>query len=599
MKKLRVIAGQKTTAAIDTALPWWKNGVIYQIYPKSFQDSTNNGLGDLKGIISRLVYLHLLGVDAIWLTPIYPSPQIDNGYDVANYCDIDPNYGTLKDFKSLCDAAHKMGIKIMMDMVFNHTSTEHYWFKAASDKKSPFRSFYIWKPASETGELPNNWRSKFGGSAWQFHNKSGEYYLHLFAPEQADLNWEHPPVRKALKKVCEFWANQGVDALRLDVINLVSKDQRFLSETEEINLDNKLDNNLNKVASRSHINTPKEGRRFYTDGPRIHEFLQELSADVFKPHQLMTVGEMSSTSLAHCQQYANQDGSELSMTFNFHHLKVDYAAGEKWTLAKPDFIALKHIFNTWQQGMHNRGWNALFWCNHDQPRIVSRFGVDQIEKLRILSAKLLAMALHGLQGTPYIYQGEELGMTNPHFTKMHEYRDIESINMMKEYVAKGISESEILAILAQKSRDNARSPMQWDASTYAGFSQHQPWINLSDNYERVNVVAAISDSDSIFYTYQRLIKMRKVFDIFTLGDYEDLIPQHPYIWCYLRRYQNQALLVLANLSDKKQSYTLEMPLQFYQTMRKLMSNYSKVPELNLDTPVLLRAFEAQYWLVGY
>lgn len=330
--------------------PWWQNGVIYQIYPKSFQDSTGNGYGDLAGVTRRLDYLQELGVDAIWLTPVYVSPQVDNGYDVADYCAIDPAYGTMADFEQLVAAAHQHGIRIVMDMVFNHTSTEHPWFKAAQDRHSPYRQFYVWRDG-EGDTPPNNWRSKFGGNAWQWHADSGQYYLHLFAAEQADLNWEHPPVREELKKVCQFWADKGVDGLRLDVINLVSKQQDFPSDCQG------------------------DGRRFYTDGPRIHEFLQEMSRDVFQPRGLMTVGEMSSTTLEHCQRYAAQSGEELSMTFNFHHLKVDYAGGEKWTRAAPDYVELKQIFRHWQQGMHNRAWNALFWCNHDQPRIVSRFGM--------------------------------------------------------------------------------------------------------------------------------------------------------------------------------------------------------------------------------
>lgn len=354
-----------------TNLPhWWQNGVIYQIYPKSFQDTTGSGTGDLRGVIQRLDYLHKLGVDAIWLTPFYVSPQVDNGYDVANYTAIDPTYGTLDDFDELVTQAKSRGIRIILDMVFNHTSTQHAWFREALNKESPYRQFYIWRDG-EPETPPNNWRSKFGGSAWRWHAESEQYYLHLFAPEQADLNWENPAVRAELKKVCEFWADRGVDGLRLDVVNLISKDPRFPEDLDG------------------------DGRRFYTDGPRAHEFLHEMNRDVFTPRGLMTVGEMSSTSLEHCQRYAALTGSELSMTFNFHHLKVDYPGGEKWTLAKPDFVALKTLFRHWQQGMHNVAWNALFWCNHDQPRIVSRFG-DEGE-YRVPAAKMLAMVLHGMQ----------------------------------------------------------------------------------------------------------------------------------------------------------------------------------------------------------
>ena len=377
------------------------------------------------------------------MTPLYVSPQVDNGYDVANYTAIDPSYGTMADFDALVAEAKARGIRIVLDMVLNHTSTEHEWFRQSLNKESPYRQFYIWRDG-EPDALPNNWRSKFGGNAWQWHADSGQYYLHLFAIEQADLNWENPAVRAELKKVCEFWADRGVDGLRLDVVNLISKDQTFPCDLDG------------------------DGRRFYTDGPRVHEFLQEMSRDVFTPRNLMTVGEMSSTSLEHCQQYAALDGRELSMTFNFHHLKVDYPGGEKWTLARPDYVALKALFRHWQQGMHNRAWNALFWCNHDQPRIVSRFG-DEGE-YRVTAAKMLAMVLHGMQGTPYIYQGEEIGMTNPHFSSISDYRDVESHNMFIERAAQGQSPDELLAILASKSRDNSRTPMPWHAGENGGSS---------------------------------------------------------------------------------------------------------------------------------
>ena len=545
---------------MNTLPHWWQNGVIYQIYPKSFQDTTGSGTGDLRGVTQRLDYLKTLGIDAIWLTPFYISPQVDNGYDVANYTAIDPAYGTLDDFDELVAEAHARGIRIVLDMVFNHTSTQHAWFRESLNKASPYRQFYIWRDGTPE-QLPNNWRSKFGGNAWRWHAESEQYYLHLFAPEQADLNWENPAVRAELKKVCEFWADRGVDGLRLDVINLISKDQDFP------------DDNIG------------DGRRFYTDGPRIHEYLQEMSRDVFTPRNLMTVGEMSSTSLENCQQYASLDGRELSMTFNFHHLKVDYPGGEKWTLAKPDFVALKTLFRHWQQGMHNKAWNALFWCNHDQPRIVSRFG-DEGEH-RVLAAKMLGMVLHGMQGTPYIYQGEELGMTNPHFSRITDYRDVESLNMFAELRASGREPEELLAILASKSRDNGRTPMQWDASHNAGFTEGEPWIGVCDNYETVNARAALDDADSVFYTYQSLIRLRKTLPVLTWGDYEDLLPEHPSLWCYRRQWQGQTLMVVANLSNTPQEWQTEALSDKSQV---LMSNY---PEPQTTS---LRPFEAVWWL---
>ncbi|MCS3433294.1 alpha,alpha-phosphotrehalase [Klebsiella sp. BIGb0407] len=550
---------------MNNTSPWWQQGVIYQIYPKSFQDTTGRGTGDLQGVIKRLDYLQKLGVDAIWLTPFYLSPQVDNGYDVADYCAIDPAYGTMDDFDQLVVAAHQRGIRLILDMVFNHTSTEHSWFKSALDVNSPYRQFYIWRDGTPD-TLPNNWQSKFGGNAWGWHAESNQYYLHLFAPEQADLNWENEQVRRALKEVSEFWADRGVDGLRLDVVNLVSKDTRFPNDTDG-----------------------GDGRRFYTDGPRIHEFLQEFSRDVFIPRGLMTVGEMSSTTLENCQQYGALDGRELSMTFNFHHLKVDYPGGEKWTLAKPDYVALKSLFSYWQQGMHNVAWNALFWCNHDQPRIVSRFG-DEGE-LRVTSAKMLAMVLHGMQGTPYIYQGEELGMTNPHFSSIEEYRDVESLNIFAKRSAEGDSAEDLLAILASKSRDNSRTPMQWDAGEHAGFTTGTPWIDVSHNYPEINAAAALDDPDSVFYTYQQLIALRKAQAIFTHGDYHDCLPEHPSLWCYRRQWNGQTLVVAANLSSQQQSWN---DTSFSGDGEVLMNNYPNTS--GKPGKVNLRPFEAVYWL---
>ncbi|ENB4891426.1 alpha,alpha-phosphotrehalase [Escherichia albertii] len=548
-----------------THLPhWWQNGVIYQIYPKSFQDTTGSGTGDLRGVIQRLDYLQKLGVDAIWLTPFYVSPQVDNGYDVANYTAIDSTYGTLDDFDELVTQAKSRGIRVILDMVFNHTSTQHAWFHEALKKESPYRQFYIWRDG-EPGIPPNNWRSKFGGNAWRWHAESGQYYLHLFAPEQADLNWENPEVRAELKKVCEFWAERGVDGLRLDVVNLISKDQNFPNDLDG------------------------DGRRFYTDGPRVHEFLHEMNRDVFTPRGLMTVGEMSSTSLEHCQRYAALTGSELSMTFNFHHLKVDYPDGEKWTLAKPDFVALKTLFRYWQQGMHNIAWNALFWCNHDQPRIVSRFGDE--DQYREPAAKMLAMVLHGMQGTPYIYQGEEIGMTNPHFTRITDYRDVESLNMFAELRSNGRDADELLAILASKSRDNSRTPMQWNNGNNAGFTTGKPWIGLCDNYQEINVETALADESSVFYTYQKLIALRKQEPILTWGNYQDLLPISPALWCYRREWQGQSLLVIANLSRDVQSW---QPTQIRGDWQLLMHNYEEASPQ--PCAMTLRPFEAVWWL---
>uniref|UniRef100_UPI003BA03604 alpha,alpha-phosphotrehalase n=1 Tax=Aeromonas jandaei TaxID=650 RepID=UPI003BA03604 len=548
--------------------PWWQSAVIYQIYPKSFQDSGARGTGDLKGIMARLDYLKTLGVDALWLTPVYVSPQVDNGYDIADYYAIDPAYGTMADFEALLAAAHARDIRIVMDIVVNHTSTEHAWFKSAlGDKNSPYRDYYIWRDPVDGG-VPNNWQSKFGGSAWELDSATGQYYLHLFAREQADLNWENPAVRAEVKNIIHFWAKKGVDGFRLDVINLISKDQAF--PNDEIG----------------------DGRRFYTDGPRIHEFLQDVSHDVFAPVGAMTVGEMSSTSLEHCQRYGALDGSELSMVFNFHHLKVDYPNGDKWTKAPFDFLELKRIFNHWQCGMHGKGWSALFWCNHDQPRIVSRFG-DEGEH-RVVAAKMLASTLHGLQGTPYIYQGEEIGMTNPGYQRIDDYQDVESRNIFAIKQAEGMSEAEILSILGAKSRDNSRTPMQWSAAPNAGFTSGTPWLKPAANYSEINAEAALADQHSVFWHYRGLIALRKAHPIFTQGDYQELLTGHPQIWAYARRANGQTLLVVSNFYGEPVEFALPAELQSGKG-RLLLGNYPDSPAQPQSG--MLRPYESLIWLM--
>lgn len=540
---------------------WWRQAVIYQIYPKSFQDSSNKGTGDLSGILQRLDYLQQLGVDAIWLTPVYPSPQIDNGYDIADYRAIDPRYGTLADFDALVAAAHARGLRIIMDMVVNHTSTAHPWFQQAlQDPASPYRDYYIWRdPVS--GGTPNNWQSKFGGSAWQLDPHSGQYYLHLFAVEQADLNWENPQVRAEVKDILHFWADRGVDGFRLDVINLISKQQTF--PDDELG----------------------DGRRFYTDGPRIHEFLQELNREVFTPRNLMTVGEMSSTTLEHCQGYSRLDGKELSMVFNFHHLKVDYAAGQKWSLAPFDLVALKGLFRQWQQGLHGCGWNALFWCNHDQPRMLSRIGVP--DQLREQGAKLLATSLYLLQGTPYLYQGEEIGMTDPGFSRIEQYRDIESLNLYAMRQQQGDDEQATLDLLAARSRDNSRTPMQWDDSPQAGFSRGTPWIELARNHRQIHAAAALANADSVLHHYRQLIALRKQLPILTEGDYQDLLPEHPQLWCYRRRHAGQTLTVLCNWSAEPVALPGEV----------IPSGGQPLLSTQVTRPTTeLQPYEAQAWL---
>ncbi|WP_174733598.1 alpha,alpha-phosphotrehalase [Mesobacillus harenae] len=504
---------------------WWKKSVVYQIYPKSFNDTSGNGVGDIKGIIEKLDYLKELGVDVIWLTPVYSSPEKDNGYDISDYYSINPEYGNMNDIENLIEESHKREIKLIMDIVVNHTSTEHQWFKdALTSKDSPYRDYYIWKDPEE-GREPTNWSSKFGGSAWEYDERSGQYYLHLFDVTQADLNWENQQVRSEVFEVMTYWLNKGVDGFRLDVINLISKDPRFLDDDGKI--------------------APGDGRKFYTDGPRVHEFLHEVNQEVFSKYEMMSVGEMSSTSIDECIKYTKPDRQELDMVFNFHHLKVDYPNGDKWTAADFNFIDLKKILSEWQIRMHEGGgWNALFWCNHDQPRVVSRFGDDG--KYHTESAKMLATAIHLMKGTPFIYQGEEIGMTNPKFSDLHEYRDVESLNMYPILKENGKNHQEIIEILKQKSRDNSRTPMQWNAEKHSGFTEGEPWISPASNYTAINVEQALADPVSIFYHYQKLIRLRKKYDIITYGDFVLHLPEHKQLFAYTRNAENETLLVLNN-----------------------------------------------------
>ncbi|SDM97985.1 trehalose-6-phosphate hydrolase [Fictibacillus solisalsi] len=534
--------------------PWWKKSVVYQIYPKSFKDTTGSGTGDLNGIIEKLDYLKLLGVDVIWLTPIYESPQKDNGYDISDYYKIHEEYGSLEDFERLLAEAHHRDVKIIMDIVVNHTSTEHGWFKQArSSKDNVFRDFYIWK------DKPNNWKSKFGGSAWKYDEETNQHYLHLFDVTQADLNWENEKVREKVYEMMNYWFDKGVDGFRLDVINLISKNQDFPDDDGTVK--------------------PGDGRRFYTDGPRVHEFLQEMNREVFSKHESLTVGEMSSTSIDHCIQYSNPENKELSMTFNFHHLKVDYPEGEKWAVADFDFVALKRILSEWQIRMHEGGgWNALFWCNHDQPRIVSRYGNDG--KFREQSAKMLATVIHCMQGTPYIYQGEEFGMTNPGFGHIHEYRDVESLNIYKELTQAGMNEEEVLAILNQKSRDNSRTPVQWNSTENAGFTTGTPWINVAQNYKHINAENAVQDKNSVFSHYQKLISLRKTMNILTDGDYQWIDEEHPAIFAYTRNTENESLLVVNNFYGTDTEWVLPEEMEFARHKATvLLSNYEDSPTL--------------------
>ncbi|HDR7587952.1 alpha,alpha-phosphotrehalase [Bacillus mycoides] len=526
----------------------WHKSVVYQIYPKSFNSYYNKETGDIKGVTEKLDYLKELGVDYIWLTPIYESPQNDNGYDVSDYYSIDPSYGTMEEFEELLEEAKVRDIEIMLDIVVNHSSTEHKWFKEAKeDKNSPYRNYYIWR------DEKNNWQSKFGGSAWKYDEKTGQYFLHLFDETQADLNWENEKLREEVYDMMRFWLEKGVKGFRLDVINLISKDQRFLSDEG--------------------TTATSDGRKYYTDGPRVHEYLQEMSQNVFEGKDVITVGEMSSTTIDNCIKYSNPERNELSMTFSFHHLKVDYPNGDKWTKADFDFIKLKEIMSNWQIEMQKGGgWNALFWCNHDQPRIVSRFGDD--EKYRNESAKMLATAMHMLQGTPYIYQGEEIGMTNPKFESIEQYRDVESLNIYDIKLEEGLSKEDIIGILKQKSRDNSRTPMQWNEEMNSGFTTSTPWISVAENFTEINVEKALEDKESVFYHYKKLIELRKTYDVITEGKYAILDGNHPSIWAYTRTVNNEVLLVINNFYGEEITYSVPVHVQLDGMKQEvLLSNY--------------------------
>ena len=501
----------------------WKKSVVYQIYPKSFNDTTGNGEGDINGIIEKLDYLQFLGVDYLWLTPVYESPMNDNGYDISDYYKINDQFGNIDDLKSLIEQAHQRDLKIMLDIVINHTSTEHEWFKQAySSVDNPYRDYYFFRRSANDAP-PTNWESKFGGNAWKFDPETETYYLHLFDVTQADLNWDNPQVRSELYDIINYWIDFGVDGFRFDVINLISKGEFKNSE--------------------------KIGKEFYTDGPRVHDYLHEMNRHTFGDKDMMTVGEMSSTTIDHCIKYTNPERQELSSVFNFHHLKVDYVDGEKWSNAKLDFVKLKEILMEWQLGIYEgKGWNAIFWCNHDQPRVVSRFGDDTTEDLRIRSGKMLAIALHMLQGTPYIYQGEEIGMTDPHFTSIEQYRDVESLNAYQNMQNKGYDEADIIEILGQKSRDNSRTPVQWTNERNAGFTTGTPWIELPNNHNTINVEAAIADKNSILYVYKKLIELRHKHDIVTYGSIEPLYMDDEHLFIYKRHYNDETWLVITNFS---------------------------------------------------
>ena len=498
---------------------WWKEAVIYQIYPKSFQDSNGDGIGDLPGITSRLDYLHKLGVDALWLCPVLASPQVDNGYDVSDYRSIDPMFGSMEDMRTLIREARARGIGILMDLVLNHTSDQHRWFQqACQGRDNPYHDYYIWRDGAP-GALPNDMRAAFGGPAWTYVPALGQYYFHQFAPQQPDLNWANPAVRQELYAMIRFWMDQGVEGFRLDVIDQIAKEP---------------------------------DRKITANGPRLMELLRELNRETWGGKNLVTVGEAWGADIPRARQYSAPDGSVFSMVFQFEQMCLDHEA-DKWVPKAMALPELKASIARWQQGLHGCGWNSLFWDNHDLPRIVSRWGDDGA--CRADSAKALAVALHGLQGTPYIYQGEELGMTNAPYP-VEELRDLESINAYNEMVERGMSESDALAAIHRMMRDNARTPMQWTAGPHAGFTDGDPWMMVNPNYTEINAAAALADPDSVFYTYQKLIALRKAHRVFVEGDFTLLCPEDEQVFAYLRRGAGQEMLVAVNLSGRSAPFAL-------------------------------------------
>ena len=530
----------------DTVLnkAWWKEAVVYQIYPKSFQDSDGDGIGDIPGIISRLDYLKKLGIDAIWLSPVYRSPQDDNGYDISDYQDIEPMFGTMEDMEQLFVEAKKRGIRIMMDLVLNHTSDEHRWFlEAKKSKDNPYHDYYVWRDGEE-GIYPNDMNSAFGGPAWEWVPELGQYYFHQFSVKQPDLNWENPKVRRELYDMILWWMEKGAGGFRLDVIDQIAKEP-----------DLKITNN----------------------GPKLHEFLRELSRETFQKGDMITVGEAWGATPEIAKKYSNPDGSEFSMVFQFEHIMLDQEEGkEKWDTIPLNLVKLKKCLAKWQNTLYQTGWNSLFMNNHDLPRIVSRWGNDG--KYRKESATMLATMLHGMQGTPYIYEGEELGMTNADFTKIEEYKDVEALDIFKDFTErKGFSKEDTLHLLHLKSRDNARTPMQWDASENAGFSEAQPWIRVNANYKRINTENALADSDSVFYYYQKLIALRHELPIITDGVYELLDAENEKIYAYLRKGEKESLIVLCNFTDETVEYEVDESVKAERS-KLVISNYKDAPE---------------------
>ena len=547
---------------------WWKESVVYQIYPRSFCDSNGDGIGDLNGITGKLDYLKELGIDVIWLSPVYKSPNDDNGYDISDYQAIMDEFGTMEDFDRMLATAHEKGIKIMMDLVVNHTSDEHKWFiESRKSTDNPYRDYYIWRPAKEDGSLPNNWGSCFSGPAWEYDKTTDMYFLHLFSKKQPDLNWDNPAVRQDVFDMMNWWLKKGGDGFRMDVISLISKEPGLPDKETGIN-------------GYATFNVS-------ANGPHVHEYLQEMRQKALNNADTITVGECSGVTLEEAKKYARSDEKELNMVFQFEHMDVDSdeKAG-KWTTRKMDLRNLKKILTRWQKGLQDIAWNSLYWENHDQPRSVSRFGNDS-DEYREISAKMLATCIHMMQGTPYVYQGEELGMTNCPFNTLDNFRDLESINAFHELTEQGkMTEEDMMAAIGYKGRDNARTPMQWDDSAYAGFSTTNPWIMVNPNYTKINAKDQVNREDSVFKYYQKLIKLRHESELIVYGTYDLILDDDKDIYAYIRTLGDEKLIVYCNFSENTRE--VELPEEFVNK-KVLISNYS---DAKANQKITLRPYEA-------
>ncbi|MDN3955604.1 glycoside hydrolase family 13 protein [Sporolactobacillus laevolacticus] len=555
---------------------WWKKSVVYQVYPKSFKDTNGDGIGDIPGIIEKLPYIKELGADVIWLNPIYKSPYVDNGYDISDYKEVHEDFGTMDDFDELLKKAHEMGLKIILDLVVNHTSSEHPWFKKSKESTlNQYRDYYIWKHA-KNGELPTNWGSSFGGSTWEYVDAVGQYYLHLFAKEQPDLNWENPKVREEVYEIMRYWLNKGIDGFRMDVINLISKKPEYPN---------------GEVINRKIYGSYYDGA---ANGPRVHEFLNEMNQKVLSHYDVMTVGETPHTNADEALLYCDADRKELDMVFHFDHMHLDYGPYGKFTDKKAKMSDLRDVLSHWQYKMADKGWNSLYWSNHDQARPVSRFGDDV--NYRVESAKMLGTLLHMLKGTPYIFEGEEIGMTNVRFQSIADYDDIETHNIYKEFnEVHHLDHEFIMASIHAKSRDNARTPMQWDNSLNAGFSEGTPWLKLNPNYTEINVHNALGDKHSVFYYYKKLIALRKEYDVIVNGDYQLVCEDNPDAYSYIRKNDKETLLVICSFSTEEQPFNVPEDLAAKENSL-LISNYDGNEDQEL-CKISLKPYEARVYLL--